>query len=39
MAGDPDLQSTADVLISLQAHGADVVELGILTATLWPMVR
>lgn len=29
MAGDPDLQSTADVLLSLQAHGADVVELGI----------
>ena len=29
MAGDPDLQSTADVLLSLQRHGADVVELGI----------
>ena len=29
MAGDPDLQSTADVLLSLQNHGADVVELGI----------
>ena len=29
MAGDPDLQSTADVLLSLQSHGADVVELGI----------
>ena len=29
MAGDPDLKSTADVLLSLQSHGADVVELGI----------
>ncbi|NOL46468.1 tryptophan synthase/ alpha subunit [Synechococcus sp. MIT S9220] len=29
MAGDPDLKSTAEVLISLQSHGADVVELGI----------
>lgn len=29
MAGDPDLQTTADVLLSLQNNGADVVELGI----------
>ena len=29
MAGDPDLNSTAEVLLSLQNHGADVVELGI----------
>ena len=29
MAGDPELQITADVLLSLQNHGADVVELGI----------
>ena len=29
MAGDPDLATTADVLLSLQANGADMVELGI----------
>ena len=29
MAGDPDLKSTSEVLLSLQNHGADVVELGI----------
>ena len=29
MAGDPDLRSTGDVLLSLQNNGADVVELGI----------
>ena len=28
MAGDPDLSSTADVLLSLQQSGADMVELG-----------
>ena len=28
MAGDPDLSTTADVLLSLQASGADIVELG-----------
>ncbi len=28
MAGDPDLSVTADVLLSLQASGADMVELG-----------
>lgn len=29
MAGDPDLSTTAEVLLSLQAQGADMVELGI----------
>ena len=29
MAGDPDLSATAEVLLSLQANGADIVELGI----------
>jgi tryptophan synthase, alpha subunit len=29
MAGDPDLEVTAEVLLSLQANGADMVELGI----------
>lgn len=29
MAGDPDLHVTADVLLSLQENGADLVELGI----------
>ena len=29
MAGDPDLSTTAEVLLSLQANGADIVELGI----------
>jgi len=29
MAGDPDLDVTADVLLSLQDNGADLVELGI----------
>ena len=29
MAGDPDLNTTADVLLSLQENGADMVELGI----------
>jgi tryptophan synthase alpha chain len=29
MAGDPDLEITADVLLSLQDNGADMVELGI----------
>ncbi|MGC6482855.1 MAG: tryptophan synthase subunit alpha [Synechococcus sp.] len=29
MAGDPDLSITAEVLLSLQAQGADMVELGI----------
>jgi|TARA_B100001093_G_scaffold520338_1_gene614835 tryptophan synthase alpha chain len=29
MAGDPNLDSTAEVLLSLQANGADIVELGI----------
>ena len=28
MAGDPDLVTTSDVLLSLQAAGADMVELG-----------
>ena len=28
MAGDPDLAVTADVLLSLQSAGADMVELG-----------
>ena len=28
MAGDPDLAVTADVLLSLQGAGADMVELG-----------
>lgn len=28
MAGDPDLSVTAEVLLSLQASGADMVELG-----------
>ena len=28
MAGDPDLSTTADVLLSLQQSGADMVELG-----------
>ncbi|MGB0874032.1 MAG: tryptophan synthase subunit alpha, partial [Synechococcus sp.] len=28
MAGDPDLSLTADVLLSLQRAGADMVELG-----------
>ncbi len=28
MAGDPDLAVTADVLLSLQSTGADMVELG-----------
>ena len=28
MAGDPDLALTADVLLSLQSAGADMVELG-----------
>ena len=29
MAGDPDLSTTADVLLSLQDNGADMVELGL----------
>ncbi len=29
MAGDPDLKTTGDVLLSLQSAGADMVELGI----------
>ena len=29
MAGDPDLSTTSDVLLSLQENGADMVELGI----------
>ena len=29
MAGDPDLSTTAEVLLSLQSQGADMVELGI----------
>lgn len=29
MAGDPDLATTADTLLALQSHGADLVELGI----------
>lgn len=29
MAGDPDLSVTAEILLSLQRHGADLVELGI----------
>jgi len=29
MAGDPDLSVTAETLLSLQRHGADLVELGI----------
>nr|WP_225323174.1 tryptophan synthase subunit alpha [Synechococcus sp. RSCCF101] len=29
MAGDPDLNVTADTLLALQRHGADLVELGI----------
>ena len=33
MAGDPDLSVTADVLLSLQRAGADMVELECLTAT------
>ena len=28
MAGDPDLETTSEVLLSLQASGADMVELG-----------
>ncbi len=29
MAGDPDLSATAEILLSLQSNGADIVELGI----------
>jgi tryptophan synthase alpha chain len=29
MAGDPDLEATAASLLALQAHGADLIELGI----------
>ncbi len=29
MAGDPDLGATRDALLALQAHGADLIELGI----------
>ena len=29
MAGDPDLQTTAMILLELQASGADIIELGI----------
>tara|TARA_Y100001968_G_scaffold305418_1_gene321235 strand:+ start:69 stop:374 length:306 start_codon:yes stop_codon:yes gene_type:complete len=29
MAGDPDLETTAKILLELQASGADMVELGI----------
>ena len=29
MAGDPDLATTASTLLALQAHGADLIELGI----------
>jgi len=29
VAGDPNLESTAEILLSLQSNGADVVELGI----------
>ncbi len=29
MAGDPDLQTTEDILLELQLNGADVIELGI----------
>lgn len=29
MAGDPDLATTADTLLALQANGADLIELGI----------
>ena len=28
MAGDPDLETTAEVLLALEAAGADMVELG-----------
>ena len=29
MAGDPDLETTAKILLELQANGADMIELGI----------
>ena len=29
MAGDPDLKTTAEILITLQENGADIIELGI----------
>ena len=29
MAGDPDLETTAKILLELQENGADMIELGI----------
>ena len=29
MAGDPDLETTAKILLELQANGADMIELGL----------
>lgn len=29
VAGDPNLETTAEILLSLQSNGADVVELGL----------